>query len=186
MIDAAFLLRKGFRLNEFYVYELRDPRCGLPFYIGKGKGKRIDAHERQARMGVSSPKCERIKDIWAAGLEVEKEKIQFFICEKEAFQFEIERIHEIGRDNLTNFGRVAITVEQRNFYLARVVALMAKIQNGRLVRPNSTQRPFASALWMAVQRADLKDILRMAVRRAGFDDLRLALIPHGVDLQHGG
>lgn len=59
----------GPNATEFYVYELRDPRNGLPFYVGKGKGDRINAHEREARKGVSSPKCERIKEIWAAGLQ---------------------------------------------------------------------------------------------------------------------
>ena len=31
-------------MNEFYVYELIDPRTNSVFYIGKGKGKRVFQH----------------------------------------------------------------------------------------------------------------------------------------------
>ena len=33
---------------RYYVYALRDPRDGRVFYVGKGRGGRINAHLREA------------------------------------------------------------------------------------------------------------------------------------------
>lgn len=45
----------------YYVYELVDPRTNQPFYIGKGKGKRVTLHllEKSHSVGVN----EKIQDI---------------------------------------------------------------------------------------------------------------------------
>lgn len=87
---------------SFYVYELSDPRTGEPFYVGKGKGKRIDNHEVEARKGGGSVKCQMIRDIWADGYGVRKRIIRYFRSEKAAYDFERERIAQIGLENLTN------------------------------------------------------------------------------------
>jgi hypothetical protein len=59
----------------FYVYELRDPRTGLPFYVGKGQGKRAWEHERVVIAGnvPTSPsrKFAKISEILNAGYRVE-------------------------------------------------------------------------------------------------------------------
>lgn len=86
----------------YYVYELVDPRSGEPFYIGKGKGSRIDAHEREAKKGTHSRKCDRIREIWADKLQVEKNILQRFTDEAEAYATEKAIIEEIGLANLTN------------------------------------------------------------------------------------
>lgn len=87
---------------SYYVYELRDPRSGAVFYIGKGKGNRIHAHEKEAERGVESPKCNVIRDIWAAGLQVEKNVIARFVDEVEAYAAEKAIIDDIGLHNLAN------------------------------------------------------------------------------------
>jgi hypothetical protein len=87
---------------KYYVYELRDPRSSEIFYVGKGQGKRIDAHEKEAEKGVHSPKCDLIREIWAAGLQIEKEIIERFRDEAEAYAVEKDLIASIGLDNLTN------------------------------------------------------------------------------------
>jgi hypothetical protein len=46
-----------------YTYSLIDPRDKSVFYIGKGKGARIDAHEKEAIKGVCSNKCNKIREI---------------------------------------------------------------------------------------------------------------------------
>ena len=87
---------------SYYVYELVDPRDGRVFYVGKGKKARIDAHEAEARKGVVSFKCDRIRDIWAAGQSLIKRRVASFGDEQEAFDFEADLICEYGLDNLDN------------------------------------------------------------------------------------
>jgi uncharacterized protein len=65
-----------------YVYRLIDPRNGLTFYVGKGRGNRVFAHVNEALSSVDgetfdwaknsddSYKIQTIKDIHNAGLEV--------------------------------------------------------------------------------------------------------------------
>jgi hypothetical protein len=87
---------------EFYVYQLIDPRDGKPFYIGKGKEDRLDAHEAEAKKNVQSHKCNVIRKIWAQGLEVQKEIVRRFRNEDAAYRFEARLIKRIGLENLTN------------------------------------------------------------------------------------
>jgi len=75
---------------RFYVYCLADPRDGKIFYIGKGTGRRIDAHERNVankteRNGI---KLQIIKEIWASGKTVRKRILKHFEIENDAFALE--------------------------------------------------------------------------------------------------
>lgn len=87
---------------SYYVYELIDPRDDRVFYVGKGKKGRIDQHEAEARKGRQSRKCDRIREIEAAGLKVKKRKVSSHTDEVEAYDAEIERISFYGLANLTN------------------------------------------------------------------------------------
>lgn len=87
---------------EFYVYALIDPRTGLEFYVGKGKGNRIDHHEREARAGKHSVKCRIIREIEAAGLLVVKRRVAFLTDEQDAYDAETDLIRQIGLKNLSN------------------------------------------------------------------------------------
>lgn len=57
----------------FYVYALRDPRDKQVFYIGKGVGGRVFAHQREAddSAAVQNAKRTRISEIRRAGQDVE-------------------------------------------------------------------------------------------------------------------
>lgn len=57
----------------YYVYALRDPRDGEVFYVGKGKGDRINAHVREAGKDPQSEraKLQRIHEIEHSGHEVD-------------------------------------------------------------------------------------------------------------------
>jgi hypothetical protein len=63
-------VRNGVAMNKqsiWYVYDLIDPRSMSVFYVGKGKGNRIEAHEKDAAKpdAACSKKINKIKDIWA-------------------------------------------------------------------------------------------------------------------------
>ena len=89
-------------MKTYYVYHLLDPRDGLVFYVGKGKGNRMYHHAQEAKRGVVHPKCDMIREIWDAGLEISYVVVQEFADEEEAYAFEIEEIKRIGRGALTN------------------------------------------------------------------------------------
>ena len=77
-----------------YVYILVDPRDGKPFYVGKGRGDRIDHHEVEAAHGLLSEKCERIRNIKAEGLPVVKNIVALFKESRKAQAQEVKLIHE--------------------------------------------------------------------------------------------
>lgn len=86
----------------YYVYNLIDPRDDSIFYVGKGKGNRIAAHEDEAVRGSRSRKCHRIREIWHAGFSVIRKRVQIFETEDEAYSCEADQITTIGLANLTN------------------------------------------------------------------------------------
>lgn len=89
-------------MSSYYVYELVDPRSNVVFYVGKGQGKRIHAHEIEARSGRVSRKCKTIRDIESENLNLIKRKVKSFADEQAAYDFEAEHIASIGLHNLTN------------------------------------------------------------------------------------
>src|SRR5438876_12264826 len=83
--------------GRFYNYFLVYP-SGIVFYVGKGTGYRIDDHEREARNGVQSHKCNAIRKVWADGEEIIKQKVAFHDNEEDAYQLEILLINFFGRE----------------------------------------------------------------------------------------
>jgi hypothetical protein len=77
---------------KWYVYELIDPRDDSVFYVGKGCGNRIDAHEQEARKGVCSYKCNKIRHLWSLSLQIKKQAVAYFWDESDAYEHEAERI----------------------------------------------------------------------------------------------
>ena len=77
----------------WYVYALRDPRTGVIFYVGKGKGGRVYAHARQAKKVSGETglqlKLGTIREIHANGLEVGVEIVRHRI-ENEVLAYEVE------------------------------------------------------------------------------------------------
>ena len=89
-------------MSVFYVYELVDPRDGVVFYVGKGKGRRIDQHEKEARAGGKGRKADKIREIEALGLSIIKRRVATFGSAVDALRREAELINEHGLENLTN------------------------------------------------------------------------------------
>lgn len=86
---------------KYYVYTLARPD-GRVFYVGKGSGDRINAHEKEARKGIQTYKCNIIRKVWSEGGEIIKRVVFRTNDEQEAFNCEIGLIALIGQDNLTN------------------------------------------------------------------------------------
>lgn len=183
----------------FYVYHLTDPRDGRPFYVGKGNGERIAAHEAETRNGRHSAKCARIREIWALGLEVGRLKVSEHDCENDALQAEFDEIASIGLGALTNVlpgGRLGQQV-----YLARLaraqgrkatkeallwdrnfVDLAPKLAN--FLKHKKLGHDYGA--WAGDRWIDFSDALfgvfKDMVKRVGIERAKVIMAPHGVEL----
>lgn len=95
------------RKKVFYVYALLDPRkpgpfyfghwkfSHEPFYIGKGKGNRLNHHEKSDNR--NNHRSNRIRSIHRDGFEVLKVKKRTGLTERQAHLLEIKLIKTIGR-----------------------------------------------------------------------------------------
>lgn len=126
----------------FYVYQLCDPRTGVPFYVGKGQRGRAWVHERAVRLGKRTANCfknDRIAAILDAGGSVLVKIVQEFDSEVDALDLEFRMIE--ADPTLTNVrasgGGSPLAMEKRQqVYLARRSALIQRrveLQRGRLL-----------------------------------------------------
>ena len=139
-----------------YVYLYVDPRDGKVFYIGKGKGERCLDHLYE---DDDHPKVQRIRDIFAAGLEPRIEMLAHGLrTEQEAYNIEAAAIGLLGLENLTNrvvgkdslrFGRKRLS-ELEGYYAAKPVKITDPVI---LIRVNQLYRHGMPA-------AELYDITR--------------------------
>lgn len=92
---------------DYYVYILVDPRNRVPFYVGKGKGKRCDDHLADWKAGRISnvAKHARIGSIVAAGMEPRARILRRGLSERDALNLEGDIIRALGIQNLTNLSR---------------------------------------------------------------------------------
>lgn len=170
----------------FYVYELVDPRDGAVFYVGKGRGNRIMAHEQEAKRGEASDKCDRIREVWAAGLKVERREVARFQDAKSALDHEADRIGWYC--GLTNVVRNNVRGgRSRNVWLSRhamrVLAWWIKQTNGgrNLTPPHYPGQPWRTALAKAfIPRG--QEFAKRVMAEAPFEEVAKRLRPFGVHL----
>jgi hypothetical protein len=81
--------------GAFYIYALKDPRSGKPFYIGKGTGIRAWSHI--ANVDKSS-KGKRISEIQNLGHEVDVAILVSDLSEFQALRLEAELIYTFGTE----------------------------------------------------------------------------------------
>ncbi|UOF80910.1 hypothetical protein [Caudoviricetes sp.] len=76
---------------KYYVYILRDPRDGKPFYVGKGRHRRMGQHVLDAESG-NGAKAAKIREITEAGRGIEYTVDSEWVMEQAAFDRERELI----------------------------------------------------------------------------------------------
>lgn len=88
----------------YYVYFLSNPNDGSIFYIGKGKGKRLNQHVKNCKAGKidNAPKAAAIKCILESGREVKETIFECGLSESEAYALERKLIHSLRDHGLTN------------------------------------------------------------------------------------
>ena len=83
-------------MNEYYTYALIDPRTEQPFYIGKGKGRRCEAHSCDYMLARNTLKSAKIKSLQSLGLEYSI-VISDNLSEEDAFAIERMLVNDYGR-----------------------------------------------------------------------------------------
>jgi hypothetical protein len=94
-------------LNKiYYVYFLINSRNNLPFYVGKGKGRRMFIHVKSALRGRildrNKKKHYKIRSIFKNHGRVLYRKVIKDVSENLAYKFEVILVKSIGRENLCN------------------------------------------------------------------------------------
>lgn len=82
-----------------YIYAYPD---GEVFYVGKGSGTRLFAHEKEAKTGCECHKCGIIRSIWQSGKTVQKRIVFETFDASEALENERYLITQYRGPKLTN------------------------------------------------------------------------------------
>ena len=89
----------------YYIYALIDPRNNMPFYIGKGTGKRAHTHLWDMSRSDNIHKENKIDAIRKAGLEPQIEYLaEDIIDENLAYKMEEDLILRYGRKGYESYG----------------------------------------------------------------------------------
>jgi len=97
-------------MNTAYVYTLTDPRNGMPFYVGKGVGRRCHFHAWEAKNSDKPTyKLNKIRKIQSLGLDIIVNKVEENVSHEQAKELECFLIAEmrgfgINLTNATNGG----------------------------------------------------------------------------------
>jgi len=98
-------------MNTAYVYTLTDPRNGMPFYVGKGHGKRCEFHLDEAKYynNRKSKKLNKIRKLLSLGMKPIITKVEENVTDAQAIDLEcliIAEMRDIGipLTNMTDGG----------------------------------------------------------------------------------
>lgn len=124
MQPKRLLMRDDAPPSGFYVYALADPITHEVFYIGKGKGRRVFHHERDARLHAERGnlrKNGRLVEIMLSGAEPLRICIAEDLDEASAYDLE-RRLIDKSRATLTNRQRGPLHPLQRA-YLVNITTI---------------------------------------------------------------
>ena len=83
--------------RNYYVYQLRLEDTETPFYIGKGKARRMTDHFKPSNLTGRSHKNNVIKKAISEGVKVLAEILHENLTEEHALEKEVELIAFYGR-----------------------------------------------------------------------------------------
>lgn len=86
--------------NDYYVYVYSDPDSGRPFYVGKGRGGRVNAHLKFKKAKTEKQKL--IERYIGQGRKPAMQIVQWGMSESEAFAAEAAMIQFLGLDQIAN------------------------------------------------------------------------------------
>ena len=130
-------------MNTAYVYTLTDPRNGMPFYVGKGHGKRCEFHIDEAKYYIKrkSKKLNKIRKLLSLGMKPVITKVEQNVSDAQALDFEcllIEEMRSVGipLTNMTDGGDGAKGYKHTQEHLEYV----SKLFKGRIVSEETKQK----------------------------------------------
>lgn len=130
-------------MNTAYVYTLTDPRNGMPFYVGKGHGKRCEFHLDEAKYYTNrkSKKLNKIRKLMSLGMKPIITKVEENVSDAQAIDFEcllIAEMRDIGipLTNMTDGGDGAKGYKHTEEHLKYVSELF----KGRIVSEETKQK----------------------------------------------
>lgn len=143
---------------RFYVYALIDPRNREVFYIGKGTGARVAAHEAATKSGAEKnlAKAKRIKEIWAAGCAVERRILGRSNDEQRAFRWENRLIARLGPQTNIKGG----SCRQYSFFRVLKDALL-----GRAIDPRIMKSVFPRETMPSDEHRTLHDLISVCIEK---------------------
>lgn len=164
---------------NYYVYLLIDPNTQLPFYVGKGKGKRATTHFQESSLKHRSRKNAKIKSLLVENKNPIIEYVLENVGEHDAFDEEIRLIKHYGRldlgsgilTNHTNGGDGASgakhspesieSMRQKKIGVKRSpeqILRLSAAQQGKTNSPESNQKRSAALSGMKSHTAKIIDI----------------------------
>jgi hypothetical protein len=157
--------------SDFYVYALFREN-GVPFYIGKGHGRRLADHDMAARRGDKGYRNAVIRDMHARGVELIRAKVHEGLTETAAHVYEVALIAAIGRHphgpltNLTDGGEgfTGLKRVRGRKQSIKHIANRAAALRGKKLAPERAARLLAANLG---KKASAKTRAKMSAIRLG-------------------
>ena len=152
-------------VDKFYVYALFKPGDSVPFYVGKGKGDRINQHFKESSLKQNTHKNNIIKSFKG---QIKREILAYFDKEDDAFTFEEYLISLYGVD--VEGGCLVNLAKTRNEYSSAMVAIAAKGSKCR-------EKVYAdSVIWRALDMFFNKQSTNIEISRE--TDIPIAYLPY--------